>query len=200
VRAVILAAGASRRAGGCKALFPFEGESYLERTIATLRAGGAGEIVVVIARPWRDAILARITALRVRAVENLGAEADMLGSLRVALEALVPREAPLVLALVDHPGVSSATLEALVAASRSLGPDVVVRPRFAGRHGHPVVIGHGVVARLRERQRGPRTLREALAQAGRLVSIDVEDAAILEDRDGPAAPPDEDLAQARPEP
>lgn len=200
MRAVVLAAGASRRARGCKALFPFEGETYLERTITTLRAGGAEEIVVVIARPWRDAILAHVAAARVRTVENLGAEADMLGSLRVALEVLAPREAPLLLALVDHPGVSAATVEALAAASRSSGPDAVVRPRFAGRHGHPIALGPRVVAALREHGAEPRTLREALGHAGRFVSIDVEDAAILEDRDGPAAPHDEDLAQACPEP
>lgn len=188
MRAVVLAAGASRRARGCKALFELDGgERYVERTLATLRAAGAEEIVVVIALPWRDAIAARLaTQARVRTVESLVPERGMLGSLRVGLAAVAPSDAPLVVALVDHPSVAVATVEGLVGAVRMHGPDAIARPRFGGRHGHPVVLGASAVRALREdAPTRDETLRDALARAGRLVSIEVADRAVLEDRDLP---------------
>jgi CTP:molybdopterin cytidylyltransferase MocA len=189
MRAVVLAAGASRRAAGCKALFTIEGQSYLERTVAKLRAAGAVDVVVVVALPWRDAIMGRITPDLWRTVENLEPERGMLGSLQVGLAALAHGPDPVVVSLVDHPEVAASTIAALARSARAEGPNAVVRPRFSGRHGHPVALGATVVRALREAAPSHgETLREALVRAGRLVSIEVEDAAVLDDLDQPPRP------------
>src|SRR5918993_92601 len=48
VSAVLLAAGRSRRMGAFKPLLPFGGRTVAEACVESLRAGGAGEVVVVL--------------------------------------------------------------------------------------------------------------------------------------------------------
>lgn len=181
---MVLAAGASRRAGGCKALFRWSGRSYLVRVIETLEAAGAEETVVVIAPPWGPRIAEAVSAFaRVRTVENATPERGMFESVRCGLDAL-RGEGHVAVALVDHPSVSAQTLRTLRAAC---GPMDIARPRFGRRHGHPIVLGSVAAAAL-QRIDAP-TLRHALPLAGELVSVDVTDAAVLEDRDGPAHAP-----------
>ena len=185
MRALLLAAGASRRAGGAKALFADGDRSYLERTLDTLLAAELAEVIVVIARPWGEAIRERIgSRTRVRCVENHAPEAGMLWSVRVGL-AEIPLHEPVLVALVDHPAVRPGTVRRLADALAAVpAKDALVVPRFAGRRGHPIALGPITWRRLRD-DSNAGSLRDALRSAAHVVELDVDDPAVLEDRDGP---------------
>lgn len=186
MKGIVLAAGASRRALGCKALFAWDdASSWIDRAIETQRAGGVTRMVVVVAAPWEMAIR-RLLRRRadVRVVHNPRPELGMLGSVRIGLGALLGSLGPTVISLIDHPEVRATTLRAMLERATPMGPSCVVRPRFGGRHGHPIVIGDDVVRLLRLDDVSP-TLRHALSLAGVFHSVDVDDAAVLQDHDGP---------------
>jgi len=185
MRALLLAAGASRRAGGPKALFAHGDRSYLEATLDTLLAAGVAEVIVVLGRPWGDAIRERVRSrARVRCVENPAPERGMLSSVQVGLAELSEDE-PVLVALIDHPGVHPETVRRLRDALDAAGSeDALVVPRFAGRRGHPIALGTDAWRGVRD-DTSARTLRDALRSAAQPIELDVDDAAVLEDRDGP---------------
>ncbi len=181
---LVLAAGASRRALGCKALFAFDAETtWLDRAIAAQRAAGVGRVVVVVAAPWDQAIRAHVGARSdVLVAQNDRPELGMLGSLRVGLAALGDTDGPVVVSLIDHPWVRAETVVALIDRVRTAGASAIARPRVRGLHGHPIVIGArasrdlaGVVDAI--------TLKHALTRVGVWCSVDVDDSAVLEDHD-----------------
>lgn len=183
---LVLAAGASRRALGCKALFACDARSsWLDRTIETQRVAGVARVLVVVAPPWESAIRRSLRPRAdVRVVHNPRPELGMLGSVRIGLAALLGSLGPTVISLIDHPEVRAMTLRAMLERATPMGPSCVVRPRFGGRHGHPIVIGDDVARLLRLDDESP-TLRQALSRAGVFRSVDVDDAAVLQDHDGP---------------
>lgn len=188
MKGIVLAAGASHRARGCKALFAYDASStWLDRAVATQHAAGVEDVVVVVASPWETAIRAHVHHReRVVLVRNERPELGMWASLRVGLDAVREIEGPLVVSLIDHPAVAPRTLMALIEACRRAGDDVVVRPRVRGRHGHPIVLTEGAARALARVDDAP-TVKAALAKAGAWRSLDVEDLGVLEDRDGPAS-------------
>lgn len=185
MRGLVLAAGASRRAGGAKALFTSGARTYVERSIDTLLGAGAEEIVVVVARPHGEAIRGHLgERARVRVIENPEPERGMLSSVRVGLAALRGGE-PVVVSLVDHPDVRTETVRRLVDHLERLGvDDLVVRPRLGDRTGHPVVLDASACRRVIA-DLDAATLRDALEGVGTVADLDVEDAAVLQDLDGP---------------
>jgi molybdenum cofactor cytidylyltransferase len=188
VNGLVLAAGASRRARGCKALFAYDATSTrLERTIETQRAAGLERIVVVVAAPWESAIRDHLRSRSdVAIVTNTRPELGMLGSVRAGLTSLDRDDAYVVLSLIDHPGVRPATLRALIDRATSMDARCIVRPRFGARHGHPIVLGEHSARALVRADESP-TLKDALSRVGVFHSIDVEDGAVLEDLDGPSS-------------
>jgi CTP:molybdopterin cytidylyltransferase MocA len=86
----------------------------------------------------------------------------------------------MVLALVDHPRVSSETVRTLLSTWRS-GAAEVVRPRFRGRTGHPIVVSSGAATALLEATLDV-TARDVLATRRRL-DVEVPDSAVLDDLD-----------------
>ena len=91
----------------------------------------------------------------------------------------------MLVALVDHPFVTSATVAALVARFLSARAPVV-RPVCQGRHGHPVIFAREVFDSLRAaREGGAKAV--VRASAGRGLSVEVEDEGIWTDVDTPEA-------------
>jgi CTP:molybdopterin cytidylyltransferase MocA len=76
IAAVLLAAGRSRRMGAFKPLLPFGGVSVAEACVASLRAGGAGEVVVVVGHRGAEvrAALAHLEGLSFAVNEAEGSE------------------------------------------------------------------------------------------------------------------------------
>lgn len=137
VAGLVLAAGGGARFGGPKALArTADGEAWVARAVATLRAAGCDPVVVVLGAAATEAEeLVPADAQVVvadRWAEGMGA------SLTVGLAALPPVAAGLV-TLVDLPGLPSAVCERLLA--EPLTPAVLRRAVYAGRPGHPVLVG-----------------------------------------------------------
>jgi molybdenum cofactor cytidylyltransferase len=191
---VLLAAGASRRLGTCKALVDLEGRTPLARLLA---AGACLDAAppLVVAGPDADAIAAALPA-GCELARNEVWSAGRSGSARLAAElrpgldlALAPVDVPLVPA-----EVFAALREAWLAAGSPPHGWLAPRARDAAgvwRHGHPVLLGRALARGLADLppERPLRSLREAAAP---LWSIPVAGLEILDDLDDP-----EDLERLR---
>ena len=150
---VVLAGGASSRMQGRpKALLPAGRgrETFLERIVSTLRAGGVDDVVIVTGH-HHDAIAGHAARLRpmVRVARNPRPERGQLSSLLVALRVVDhPGVRAMLVTLVDLPLISAATVRAVLDAHRRTGAPLV-RPGRDGRHGHPVVFDRGLFRELR---------------------------------------------------
>ncbi|WP_427005945.1 nicotine blue oxidoreductase [Pseudarthrobacter sp. H2] len=139
--AVLLAAGAGTRLGlGPKALLRFRGRTLVEVLADVLLAGGCREVVVVL-----GADAARVRAAtdlsRHRVIESPDWDTGMGGSFRLGVAAAAPDDDVLV-ALVDQPGLTPATVARLLATHR---PGRVTAAAYRGtdgkpRRGHPLLL------------------------------------------------------------
>jgi molybdenum cofactor cytidylyltransferase len=184
--AIVLAAGRSTRMGRPKALLRTsdEGETFVERILSTLVAGGIDDVVVV-AGAEAAAIEERI-GLRARIVVNPDVDRGQLSSMLVGL-AVVDRPGVMaaMMAPVDQPFVSEATVRLLVDTWRRLRAPIV-RPVRDDRHGHPVIFDRSTFDALRRADPAEGAKIVVRAHAARLCDVVVEDSAAFEDIDTPA--------------
>ncbi len=187
LRAIVLAAGASRRLGEPKALADLGGRSALERLLDVLTAVDRRPLVVVGAHA--NEICARVNA-SCEWVHNEAWAEGRTTSLAAALLHAPDRDA--LVAPVDVPLVTAETVAGLVRAWREAGEPECgwLAPRLGptGRYGHPVLIGRKLLARLDPR----KDLRTLRAEARPLLEWISSDPAILDDLDTP-----QDLARLR---
>lgn len=139
IAAILLAAGRSRRMGAFKPLLPFGGVSVAEACVASLRAGGAGEVVVVVGYRGAEvrAALAHREGLSFAVNEVAGSEMGV--SVARGVEALSEGAGAALVALVDQPAVPPAEIERLIEAWRRTGARLVL-PEWEGRGGHPLLV------------------------------------------------------------
>jgi molybdenum cofactor cytidylyltransferase len=139
IAAVLLAAGLSRRMGTFKPLLPFGGVSVAEACVASLRAGGVGEIVVVVGHRGAEvrAALAHVEGLSFAVNDVEGSEMGV--SVARGVEALSDGAEALLVALVDQPAVPPAEIGRLIEARRLTGARLVL-PEWEGRGGHPLLV------------------------------------------------------------
>jgi molybdenum cofactor cytidylyltransferase len=190
---IVLAGGASSRLGQCKALVRFNGETAIRRL---LRAGAqlGGEPVLVITGKHGPELAAalqiEVDRGRVQLHHNPHWSAGRTANLQLAQGLRPARD--LCVAPVDCPLVSGATFRALAEAWSARGrpargwlaPKLKHRDASAGAYGHPVIVGRDLAAELCGL--GPDSaLRELRARARPLLSLAVDDVAILDNLDTP---------------
>jgi molybdenum cofactor cytidylyltransferase len=184
--AVVLAAGRSTRMGRPKALLPATraGETFIERLVGTLIAGGIDDVVVV-AGETAPAIGTRL-GFRARVVVNPDVDRGQLSSILVGLDVVDrPGVLAVMIAPVDQPLVSETTVRALAEAwRRHRAP--IVRPVREGRHGHPVIFDRAVFDELRAADPSSGARAVVHAHAENLVEIAVDDDGSFADIDTPA--------------
>ena len=134
--ALILAAGAGRRAGGPKALLTLDGRSFLAHVAAGLTRPGVAGVCAVLGfeadRVRRDAGLPD----GVETIVNAAHESGMLTSLWCGLDHAERLGADAVLVHpVDHPRLEPATVDRVMAALQA-GARIAV-PSWQNRRGHP---------------------------------------------------------------
>ncbi len=185
---VILAAGAGTRLGGvAKALLTLpDGRTFLEAIVQTAREVGLCDAVIVVGKPFGDAVAAAGRALGCIPAENAAPERGMASSVAVGFETLASLAGPACNAAwlwpVDHPAVWPATLRTLIA---SLGRHAGARPTFGGRGGHPPLIARSLwpsLASCADLEGGARVV---LAAAD-VVDVAVDDRGVVRDVDMPA--------------
>jgi CTP:molybdopterin cytidylyltransferase MocA len=192
VLTIVLAAGAGRRMGGSKALLLYREASGPDRPLALAHAccrlDAESSRVVVVTRADVAAVLAPHApegALLV--VSEAPDELGPAGSLAAATPHLGSE--PLVLVTpVDLPPARPALVQRLLSALLDSAARIdAVKPRFAGRGGHPVLVRRSVLTpyeRAASALRPPPPLRDVLRSLGvRSIGMDVDDPAALIDWD-----------------
>lgn len=187
VAGVILAGGRSARMGRDKALLPLPGGgTFLRRLSESLRLGGCAEVVAVVGSA-ETAVRAAVELerIQVRPVRNPDPARGQLSSLHEALDDLLPRApSALVMAPVDLPLVSPATVRALVEAWARTGA-LIVRPTWRGRHGHPVLFDARVFLELRAADLSEGARAVVRAHASESCDVETDDPGAFEDIDTP---------------
>jgi len=138
---VVLAACASSRMGRDKALLPWHGETFLSAAIRALQP--ATELVIVVAGANADELTPIVNANAAFLVINPNPGKGQFSSLKVGLQEVLNRGRDgAIVTLVDRPPPSVATLKRLKNEFLAVGEQVwAVVPEYAGKHGHPIVIG-----------------------------------------------------------
>ena len=181
--AIVAAAGLSSRMGASKPLLDAGGRTFLARTLASLRGGGADPLIVVV-RDMEGSVGREARAGGGTVICNPDPTSGPISSLQAGIRA-APAEAPAVLFCpVDHPLFLPDTVLALLTAfAREAAP--IVAPTYEGRRGHPVVF---------HRDLFPELLEDGLPNGARSViqrylphriEIPVNDPGILIDVDTP---------------
>lgn len=208
IAGLILAAGAGTRFGpsseGSKLLADLDGRPVLEHAIAAVTAVPELARVVVVLGHGAEAVLARVSFGRAAPVVCADWESGQAASLRCGLEALSGADRVIV-TLGDSPLLTPAVVGRFVDAAPG------TRAVYAGRPGHPVLLGaHHMSALLsltgdrgaRDLLRGGPTIECSELCSGRDVDTP-EDLKAIRDETGSAAPvpaaaaaPDPDLPRA----
>jgi CTP:molybdopterin cytidylyltransferase MocA len=192
VIAVILAAGAGRRMGGAaKALLAIDGETFLGRITATVRAAGVSGGVVVVGAPHAAAVGAAARSLGFDVATNGDPARGMASSVAIGFTAAVSRDAYVdadvaLLWPVDHPHVGAATIERLLAELAAAPDRVAAIPTRAGRGGHPPAIRRALWPALAACGARPDGARGVIAAVGpAAIRIEVDDDGVVRDIDEP---------------
>ncbi len=189
VEGIILAAGESRRMGYPKPLLSIDGQTFIEKIVATMLAV-VPRLVIVL-----GAYANRIRPViphdrRIEIVENPNYSRGQLSSLKIGLGAVQKDSAGVIVHLGDHPMVRVESFRAIVESyGRTAGPIVIARN--AGRRGHPVLFDRSVFAELQSAPESQGARSVVNADNSRVQYIDLDDPGINLDLDTPA-----DLARA----
>ena len=168
VGGLVLAAGEGRRMGRPKALLrDGDGRSWVRRAVDVLVEGGVDATAVhVVVGAAADAVAREVPAGCVL-VEAEDWREGMGASLRAGLSAVrgrAPSVGSVVVMLVDTPGVSADVVRRLVARARAGGPEVLARASYAGRLGHPVLLGRAHWAAVQAQASGDEGARAYLRE------------------------------------
>jgi molybdenum cofactor cytidylyltransferase len=189
IPAIVLAAGRSTRMGRPKALLPLgDNETFLSRIVRTLHEADVDDVLVVVGHesgPVIADLVQRDAAARF--VINREYDSGQLSSLLAGLRAIDrPGVAAVLVTLVDVPLVKASTVRAVVDQYRRTQAPIV-RPVYAGRHGHPVLIDRILFDDLRvgDVHRGAKAVVRAHASAAGDLDIQ-DDEGAFRDIDTPA--------------
>ena len=139
VVAILLAAGESRRMGQLKALLPWQGVSLIKHQVASLRAGGVDQVVVVLGH--------RSDELKSELGDTAGVSWQLnpdylqgkTTSIKAGLNALgTDQPQALLLLNVDQPR-SAGVIRFLLEGHLSQGSLITI-PTHHGKGGHPIIL------------------------------------------------------------
>ncbi len=170
VTGLVLAAGGSSRLGQPKQLLPYGGATLLDAVLATARDCPFDDLVVALGGS-AEAVRASVDLRDARVVVNDAYGAGCSSSIAAAMDVLDARTGVLVLLLGDQPGVTTATVGALLAGH---GDAALAACRYADGRGHPFAFGREAFGDLRELH-GDKAVWKLLDPAGdavREVAVD----------------------------
>jgi len=183
VPAVVLAAGGSTRCPGGKLTREFAGRPLLCWTLETLEQSPLVSSVILVCGFQRELIARAAEPFgKVRTVSNPVWSEGLASSLRTGIGA-VPHSSPgALVCLADTPFFKAETLRAVIPVDDL---NLVVLPRYQGRHGHPKYFPHRLFPELLKLKgdEGARSVLSRFKEETRTVELD--DPGILKDFDTP---------------
>jgi molybdenum cofactor cytidylyltransferase len=144
ITGLVLGAGGSRRLGQPKQLLPYGDRTLLGHALDTARGCGFDQLVVPIGGAAEE-VRERVDLTGADVVVNYDYGEGCSSSIAAALETVDPRCEVLVLMLGDQPGVTPATVHALL-EGRGDAPLAVCR--YDDGRGHPLAFDRSIFARL----------------------------------------------------
>jgi molybdenum cofactor cytidylyltransferase len=144
ITGLVLGAGGSRRLGRPKQLLPYRGGTLLGHVICVARSCPFDQLVVAIGGA-SDEVRANVDLTGADVIVNDAYGAGCSSSIATALAAVDTRCQVLVLMLGDQPGVSAATVSALL-AGRGRSPLAVCA--YDDGRGHPIAFAREVFGEL----------------------------------------------------
>jgi molybdenum cofactor cytidylyltransferase len=184
IAACVLAAGSSRRMGSAKAWLDAGGRPFVLRILDSFRAAGV-EHRWVVGAPGDERLRQACATAGAQFLVNPDPARGMLSSLHVCLEALGQQDTivdALFVTPVDCPRVLPETI-ALLAREFAASRAPVVRPRHAGRGGHPALFSATVFGELLQAPLAGGARTVVRAHARDRLEVEVDDAAVLDDID-----------------
>jgi molybdenum cofactor cytidylyltransferase len=146
ITGLVLAAGGSKRLGQPKQLLPYETLPLLGHVLQTARGCGFDQLLCVLGGHSPE-VRKRIDFDGVTVVENPAFADGCSSSIAAALSAIEDTSEGLVLMLGDQPGVSLATIGALLARH---GAAPLVACRYGDGRGHPLLFDRSLFGELAE--------------------------------------------------
>ena len=171
--AIVLAAGESTRMGQPKALLSWGGVPLVRHQVDLLAAQPAVGPVIVVVGGLLDEVQATLDSTPARVVTNPRFREGRATSLAAGARALKGRPTSVLVVSVDQP-LAPELLDPLVTAWQA-EPDALLRPTFAGRSGHPLIVPADVVPELEQVTEATQGLRAVVTRhRHRLRSVRVE--------------------------
>lgn len=169
VTGLVLGAGGSRRLGRPKQLLPYGEGTLLDHTVATARACRFDQLVVPIGGA-SDEVAERVDLSGADVVVNYAYGEGCSSSIAAALDVVNQRCDVLVLMLGDQPGVTPATVRALIDA-RGDAPLAVCR--YDDGRGHPIAFHRSVFPQLADLHGDKGVWRLLDERAGDVVDVPI---------------------------
>ena len=190
--AIVLAAGESTRMGQPKALLPWGGVPLVRHQVDLLAAQPAVDPMIVVVGALLDEVQATLDSTPARVVTNPRFREGRATSLAAGARALKGRPTSVLVVSVDQP-LAPELLDPLVTAWQA-EPDALLRPTFAGRSGHPLIVPADVAPELAQVTEATQGLRAVVTRhRHRLRSVPVESELAVLNLNTPA-----DVAAAEP--
>jgi len=188
---LILAAGESRRMGFPKALLQYRGATFLD-TLVELFAGRCQPVIVVLGAGAEEIGRQGLKLGSVTVVVNPDYGRGQTSSMQCGLRAVPPEAEGVLFTLVDHPAVTTQTVDALLGRGmaeheKRWSAPLLRVPRYLGRRGHPIWFSRELI---REFLAVPENgaARDVVARhRARTEFLDLDDPGIVADIDDPDA-------------
>jgi molybdenum cofactor cytidylyltransferase len=169
VTGLVLGAGGSSRLGRPKQLLPYGERTLLDHTLDTARHCGFDQLVVPIGGAAEE-VRERVDFRGAEVVVNYAYGKGCSSSIAAALGAVDPRCEVLVLMLGDQPGVTPATVQALL-DGRGNAPLAVCR--YDDGRGHPLAFDRSVFGQLADLHGDKGVWRLLDERAGDVVDVPI---------------------------
>jgi len=183
IRALVLAAGESRRMGQPKMLLPFRDTTIIAAVAGTALASSADSVHIVLGARAED-IRAAVEGLPVAFVMNAAYRLGMLTSIQAGVRAMPAETRAVLLMLGDQPEIPAETLDRVIDAWQRSRSGFAL-PIIGGKRGHPLLIDmrHRDELLALSPESGMRPL--LAAHADEILHVPVESDAVLRDLDTP---------------
>jgi molybdenum cofactor cytidylyltransferase len=183
--ALLPAAGKSVRMGRPKLTLSLGSRTVIEHVVAALKAGGVGRVLVVVG-PHGTGVAGLAGAAGAEVLALAEETPDMRGTVEAGLRWIEGKcEGDWLLAPADHPTLDAAVVRRLLETRVEHPEASVIVPTFAGRRGHPTLIGWKHVAGMRALPPGEGLNIYLRKQAGETLEVPVATDAVLCDLDTP---------------